>query len=132
MSKSFVLKRSGTGLNKSTKEIKVKNLGWLLRHWKEISSLRFNYAPLNMCDGQLVGRMKDGSVYFSDFACFHVCWNFLNRSIFKGLEFTVTWDDEKRNLQSKNFVVGDETYNRINKFDWKQHQFFLDMIFSAN
>lgn len=125
MNKSFVLKRSGSGLNKSTKEIKVKNLGWLVRHWKEISSLGFNYVPFDMCDGQLVGRLKNGSVYFSDFASFQVCWHFLNRSIFKGLELNFVYENFNK---SKKFVVGNEQYNLIDKMDWN-HEGFLNNVF---
>ena len=106
-------------LTKDNKSFTVKNLGWLLRHWKEIKSIGFNYCPDNkgMIDGELIGKMKDSSVYFSDFASLNVCWNFLNRSIFKGLPFCLKLDNFTR---EKHFTIGNDEWKRINKLEYKE------------
>lgn len=84
----------------------VKNLGWLLRNWQSVESLGFNYAPKGMNDGQLAARLKDGSVYMTDFACLTVCWRWLNRPVFQSVPFTL-WNSTVDPVTKQQFTVGD-------------------------
>jgi len=69
----------------------ITNLGWLLRHWDGIKSLAFVYEPdrATTTDGTLVGYMKDGSVYRTDYASIAVFWTWVRRPNFFGLELAV-------------------------------------------
>lgn len=76
------------------KERKVKNLGWLLRHWKSVGSFDVT-LPVDSVRGvtltaHLHGHDK-GYIFVVDFADRSVLWNFLNRPVFAGV--TVTWLD---------------------------------------
>lgn len=64
----------------------VKNLGWLMSHWKEIE--RFEVWPCDtdsMIDAILVAYLGDGTVYRSTYASAELLRSFfLDRSIFRG------------------------------------------------
>lgn len=69
----------------------VKNLGWLLRNWRNVDSFSFYYSPAKTgcVDGVLSARMTDGSFYRTEFACLSVCFRFLRRPVFDGLTLAV-------------------------------------------
>jgi len=88
----------------------VKNLGWLLRHWSEVESFSFFYAPKSdtVGDGVLSARLRDGSFYRTDFASLTVCFRFLHRPVFGGLKLEVFAGSETT-APSKTHVLGDST-----------------------
>jgi hypothetical protein len=104
----------------------VKNLGWLLKHWRQVEWLGFNWAPDNkrVIDGELVARLLDGSVYLSEYASLGVCWNWLNRPVFKGLEFRLRRIHDPLDGGRK-FTVGDAEWLKVNKLDHKTFQCFV-------
>ena len=101
----------------------VKNLGWLLRHWQEVEKLGFNYYPENMNDGELVAYLRGGKVYLTKFASLSVCWNWLDRPIFRGVKFKLvifpiqSW---RANSREKEFTIGDAGWKEINKLEYKE------------
>lgn len=87
----------------------ITNLGWLLRHWAEIKSLAFVYEPDSAAttDGTLVGYMKDGSVYRTDYASLAVFWTWVRRQNFFGLELAVvTHLGARRQV----YIIGDAPF----------------------
>ncbi len=103
------------------KPLAVKNLGWLLRNWQGVEWLGFNYVgqvkgcPLRD-DGELVAKMRDGSTYITSYASIEVCWNFVNRPVFKGLKFNVVL--MAKNGENRQHIIGSDEFNRVNKMDY--------------
>lgn len=97
--------------------VPVKNLGWILRHWREVDSFRFYYSPVNSTDGVLSARMKDGRFYRTDFASLTVCFRFLRRSVFDGLSLTVlrgAWASPViANYPERTHEISSEAYRAI-------------------
>lgn len=71
---------------------KVKNLGWLIRNWRDVHSFAFIYAPSRSWDGQLVANLRGGGQYRTDFASVTVAAGWVDRPIFRTLEFVVVTD----------------------------------------
>lgn len=73
----------------------VKNLGWLLRNWKQVDS--FNIAPIvGKQDGMqwdvlMTAYLRDGRIFETKWASRKVCAEWLHRPIFRGLP--VFWID---------------------------------------
>ncbi len=65
----------------------VKNLGWILRNWKDVESFEFAEPTSGrpVTDLILVAHCRDGRVYLTHFASLAMCLNFLHRPIFYGL-----------------------------------------------
>lgn len=80
-----------TVLRSTKKPMEVKNLGWLLRHWKDVKWIGFNYYRNGAGkDGQLVAKLCDSftyATYSTDFASLSVCVAWLDRPIFRGVDF---------------------------------------------
>lgn len=89
-------------VSRDGKEIPVKNLGWLLRHWKEVVDLEVmdDYNG----DATLVANLGEDDWYLADFASRSVLHDWLNRPVFKGV--LVTWFGIK-------CKVGDEVYKKL-------------------
>lgn len=121
MSTIFYIDQAGHGKAKA-----VKNLGWLLRHWKDVEWLGFNYAPdsKRKIDGQLVAKLTDGSTYLTDYASLSVCWNWLDRPIFRGREFRLRRIHDPLDAGRK-FIIGNPNWKRINKLDHKTFVCFV-------
>lgn len=95
----------------------VKNLGWLLRHWKEVQWLGYNLASDKHDHGELVAKLKNGTAYFTQFESLSICFNWLRRPCFDTLPFSVV--DLKTGAR-KHFVIGDTDYKRINKLPYNE------------
>jgi hypothetical protein len=67
----------------------VKNLGWLLRHWKEVAHFTVSESDLNGFDAKLVALLGDGRQYEAYWASRHVLRSWLQRPVFRGA--TLTW-----------------------------------------
>ncbi len=102
-----------TVLRTGKQPMAVKNLGWLLRHWKQVESLGFNYSPSNMNDGELVARLCGGTTYITRYASLSVAWQFLNRPVFRTLPFELAIFAEGG--RRKAFTVGDAQWTAIGK-----------------
>lgn len=92
----------------------VKNLGWLLRNWQGIHEISFEVNTDDKYDGKLIVLFKDGGKYVTDFASLTVCFDWLNRSVFKGQNFTIYYS----NKILSTWVIGDEKYKQINKLEY--------------
>lgn len=116
-----------TVIVRNNKPKAVKNLGWLLRHWKEVEWLGFNYQPNSreMIDGELVAQLKGGTVYLSSYSSLSVCWNWLNRPIFKGLQFRLVMLDQHENNR-RDFTIGDAQWLEINKLEHSAFESFVN------
>jgi len=72
----------------------VKNLGWLLRNWRQVESFSWYdvhslYYPETVSDGFLMARLDDGRVFHTSFASYTVFVHWLNRPVFRGLPVTM-------------------------------------------
>lgn len=68
----------------------VKNLGWILRHWAEVS--RIVVDPRDNGGAMVYFYLKDGRRYVTDYASRCVLRGFLDRPVFCGLP--VYWGSE--------------------------------------
>lgn len=84
---------------------RVKNLGWVLRNWKSITSFGWIYLEEYKRDGAglFYARTRDGLLYITPYASFTVFVGFINRPIFAGLTVWI-YDPELR--QRASFKVG--------------------------
>ena len=69
--------------------VRVKNLGWLLKHWKEAEIMFIELErdvkhPSPHWEGQLTVQGK-GWVYTTAWASLSMCVEWLNRPVFRGL-----------------------------------------------
>ena len=64
----------------------VKNLGWLLRHWKEVS--RIKLIKLDQ-EATVIAHLSGDDIFSSDFASFEVAKGFLDRPVFRGLPIEI-------------------------------------------
>src|SRR6185369_1263255 len=74
-------------VSRDGKQAPVKNLGWLLRHWRDISYVRMDYKPEKLpCDAVLCANFKDKSgFYMAQWADASIMYRWLNRPVFRGL-----------------------------------------------
>lgn len=94
----------------------VKNLGWLLRNWQQVHKIWFEVDSNNQNDGNLNVLLRNGGIYSTEFASLTVCFNWLNRPVFKGRNFTIY---KKGNLGSvSEWIIGDEKYKQTNKLEY--------------
>ena len=99
--------------NGATKQ--VKNLGWLLRNWRQVHEILFEVSendPNN--DGKLIVLFSNGGKYETNFADLTVCFNWLNRPVFKGQQFTIY----SNKILLSTWVVGDGKYKETNKLEY--------------
>jgi hypothetical protein len=66
-------------------EKEVKNLGWVLRHWKDVKRFVVCLSLNPDDDCLLVAVLKDGRAYTSGFGARETCARFLDRPVFRGL-----------------------------------------------
>lgn len=74
----------------------VKNLGWLLRNWKNVEAfVWFRRAPSvsQTWDGILVAVMRASDIYLTTYQSEGVMLSWINRPVFRGLPFIyASWD----------------------------------------
>lgn len=80
----------------------VRNLGWILRNWKQVA--RITVEPKADGGAWVFWYLHDGRRFVSDFASREVLRGFLDRPVFRGL--VVTWN-------SRMHVIGSETYRAM-------------------
>jgi len=71
----------------------VKNLGWILRHWREVAwSGWTDLTPGRDWSGRVTFRAKRGADWTSfqtDWACLDVFLHWMHRPVFRGLPLLV-------------------------------------------
>lgn len=72
-------------IKRNGKTKQVKNLGWLLKHWKETRSFEVSFAT----DDYTLTAFGDDWVFTTPYASLSVLHGFLNRPVFVGLP--VAW-----------------------------------------
>ena len=101
--------------NGATKQ--VKNLGWLLRNWQQVHKIWFELnSDDSKNDGKLIVLLHNGGKYETDFASLTVCFNWLNRPVFKRQNFTIYKKGSVGTVSE--WVVGDEKYKQVNKLEY--------------
>lgn len=66
----------------------VKNLGWLRRNRKSVTSFEVFETPTGRYDCIMIARLVGGRYYRTDWASREVCRAWLKRPIFKGCPLT--------------------------------------------
>ena len=87
---------------------KVKNLGWLLSHWKEVAKFEVN-PPLvkdTNVEALLRAHLKDGGEYTVTFASASVLWDFLHRPVFFGLPLQWMFGAYREIIRGESFERG--------------------------
>ena len=79
---------------KNGKQRKVKNLGWLLRHWKEIEYINV-FETRDSYDLLMYVKLVD-SYYITRWASRIVCWEWLLRPTFYDLP--IFWFNHERKI----------------------------------
>lgn len=82
-------------VTRNGKTIKVKNLGWLLRNWREVESFRVSAPALSLSysrvisgmppDAILTANLRGGGEYVTEYVSAHVLASFLHRPVFDTL-----------------------------------------------
>lgn len=102
----------GAGKNGEDIEKPIKNLGWLLRNWKNI-----NYLFIHKKEGlghecELMASIQDSDcLYHTEFASYQVCLRILDRPIFRDLSIIIK---ESNNAESP-YKVGSKEYRQLIK-----------------
>ena len=83
-------------VKRGEKHTRVQNLGWLLRHWKDVVRFEVVGATRFRPNAQavLLAHMRDGSGYEADFASETVLRDWINRPVFRGVP--VVWFGEEK------------------------------------
>jgi len=79
------LPRSGAFITDSNGNVirQVKNLGWLLKHWKQVKFFRVYYHNVSDCVLQAV--LNNGTRYLTTWESRQVMTDWLHRPVFRGL-----------------------------------------------
>lgn len=104
---------SATITRHGQKPVTVKNLGWLLSNWQEISAFHFDYQPDGNDDGRLIAVLKCGGTYVTKYASLTVCFRWLNRPVFRGLPLTIRHGEVANGMWN----IGDAKYVSVMKQD---------------
>lgn len=80
-------------LIRNGKTRKIKNLGWLLRNWKEVASFEVGYHCGTCFAMALIAHLKCNGKYFTPFTSKEVLRLFLDRPVFRGL--SIDWFGQK-------------------------------------
>lgn len=77
---------------------KVKNLGFVLKHWREVDSMLIESVsgPGSRWDAVMFVALRDGSVYVTAWASLSVMRDWLDRPVFRGQR--VRWNGRLRKI----------------------------------
>lgn len=93
-------------------EREVKNLGWLLAHWKDVTSFEVIKIPGSELGSVILrAALRDGRTYRTNYASACVLRMFLDRPVFRGL--LVTWYD------SSTHTIGSDSYRAMRE-SWEK------------
>jgi hypothetical protein len=63
----------------------VKNLGWLLRHWKEVESFNISeWTGAGEAGALMIAKLNDGGAFVTKWADASVLRDWLRRPVFRG------------------------------------------------
>lgn len=63
----------------------VKDLGWLLRHWKDVAFIECQAIPAPSTNELIMqAHLKDGRIYQTTWASAQICRQWLRRPVFAG------------------------------------------------
>jgi len=86
-----------TVFNRKTLKVRsVKNLGWLLKHWREVKRFTVNDCNTPIAEAMLYADL-DTLTYSTPFASKTVLEGFLSRPVFRGLR--VNWFGEVKTIR---------------------------------
>jgi len=80
MPDAFILKPNG-------RQVPVKNLGWLLKNWKEVKS--FELHSKGLIDGYMIAHLRDGGSYHSAWNSKSIMLDWIKRPVFYGLPYSL-------------------------------------------
>lgn len=75
-------------LRRGKKALGVKNLRWLLVHWRDVKNFvvtPYRGSRNEMIDAVLTAKLRDGSRYRSTYASKTILWSWLQRPVFLGI-----------------------------------------------
>jgi hypothetical protein len=76
-------------VNRNGRVTRVKNLGWLLRNWQDVTSLEVREATPDyqsrMIECVLSANLRCGGYYETSFSSSYVLSHWINRPVFKGV-----------------------------------------------
>jgi hypothetical protein len=100
----------------------VKNLGWLLRHWKEVEAFTLAKMPRGHAwDGYMVAHLSDGGEFRTRWASVEVMLRWLRRTTFAGspgtspdelITLTLTADAEDIPVRGNATASGDDAADK--------------------
>lgn len=101
-------------VNHNGRSFSVKNLGWLLRHWREVQSfdlLEFSHG------GLMVAHLRGGGYYLADWASFELMRDWVSRPVFRGVPFfgaklTLTAEQDDTEVRGNAMVSGDDAADK--------------------
>lgn len=74
-------------LTKNGKTRTVKNLGWLLRNWREVESFKLaKHGKFPNDEGRMTAFLKCGGKYETGWASFDLMQEWIKRPVFFGLK----------------------------------------------
>lgn len=74
--------------------IEVKNLGWLIRHARQVNLLLWNTGS-QYKKNTFSAYLEDGTIFESSYNCLDICRDWIKRSrTWKGITFSVDGVDE--------------------------------------
>lgn len=82
----------------------VKNLGWLLRHWKEVKEFYISHVDgrnFPNPEYRMQACLTDGRMYETDWASLEILWHWLDRPVFRGVK--LNWFGEKTEAGNPSF-----------------------------
>ena len=78
----------------------VKNLGWLLRHAREVVAFEVfeieHRSGMQVKDVRMIAHVDNGSTFETEWADRRVCYKWLDRPLFRGLP--IAWFSIKRQV----------------------------------
>lgn len=91
----------------------VKNLGWLRKHWQEVTEFKATSDRESFARVVLEATLKDGGTYRVPWASWRFMLEWLNRPIFKGLPITHAGFMAAINVNGVRLNIGSPEYRAL-------------------
>lgn len=99
-----------TYIERDGKKIAVKNLGWLIRHWRTISLVELTFDPTQLWEVSMAAHLQDGTSYHTNWMSLDICWSWLDRPIFRDLKADVRVGGLDRTAK---FTIGNSGWRAV-------------------
>lgn len=100
----------GAGKNGEDIHKPVKNLGWLLRNWKTINHFFIHKKEGEKFQCHLMASVANtNKLYFTEYASYKICLNFLDRPIFRDLDIIIREANGAESL----YRIGSPEYRKL-------------------